>query len=208
MVEDINLEGWRVQLYLQEKDVPAGRMVVDGQHGSHIIRESDIREGRLAGDGVFLETRNTCAGVRTADCLPLAIVTADVGLLLHVSRKTLIADLLEAVPRLLPIEQISAVYLGPHICQKHFVFEWEGPELARFRERFPHAVRNDAGKLYLSLVEAVSSYLKRWNIPERIVRRDSRCTVETSEIPSYRRWRIGHPTEEGFPEMVTVLCRL
>ena len=127
-------------------------------------------------------------GVSSAYCLPLALVTNEAALVLHVSRKTLINGLLDNVPRVLEPASIRQVLIGPHVCPEHFTFEWEGPEITRFVEKFPDAVEQDqAGVWSLSTRDAVQDYLEKWRISEEQIEEDLRCTFEASELPSYRR---------------------
>lgn len=155
-------------------------------HGGHILSADDEGSG-IEADGILTQGKSEWIGVVTADCLPLVLVTPETALALHVSRKTLVRGLLDAVPTVLPVAEITNVWIGPHICAEHFTFDWAGEDIVAFQQRWPEAVREEKAKLYLSLRDAVQQYLTDWGVPAAVVQEDGRCTFETLDLPSYRR---------------------
>jgi copper oxidase (laccase) domain-containing protein len=174
---------------------PEGVLKGKQTHGGHIARVVELLGGEIEADGVFAKAATlaegrgiTGIGIATADCLPLVLLAQDAALVLHVSRKTLINGLMDNVDRFLDPQEITHVFIGPHICSEHFTFEWEGPEITRFVERFPEAAeQDDQGIWSLSTREAIRGYLEKWSVAESQVTEDDRCTYEASELPSYRR---------------------
>jgi copper oxidase (laccase) domain-containing protein len=142
-------------------------------------------------DGVIVVRNGKAAGIETADCLPLVITSTDAAIALHVSRKTVLHGLLDKVPLLLAPDQITNVFIGPHICARHFVFPFEGPEIAAFIQKFPGAVSRDQA-LHLSLRHVVHEYLQQWHVKNSLIREDARCTFEDATLPSYCRWLQGN----------------
>ncbi len=194
-VDTIQFGSWVIKLFIISEwpnNIPTIRQV----HGSYIISADDISGNLQEADGIGIRLSHDKrssnplikeVGIKTADCLPLVLMTETVALLLHTSRKTLIHGLLNQVTRWLDPAMIKHVYVGPHICPEHFTFEWVGPDLARFIELFPAAVDEYKGIYSLSLRDAVQEYFNTWRVREEIIEEDLRCTFEASELASYVR---------------------
>lgn len=160
-------------------------------HGSTIISA----DGSGPADGIFITNPNNEVGIKTADCMPLVLLGEGSALALHVSRKTLVAGILDQVPKYIQPNEIKKIYIGPHICAEHFTFEWEGQGIANFRRQFPQAVTKKDGVLHLSLLKAVRQYFNSWGIAPTM-EEDGRCTFEDQGLPSYKRWLLqGKPGE-------------
>jgi len=167
-------------------------------HGAKIINAHDIEEAHPEADGILLNTIDDTAVIYTADCLPLVLMNSSEALALHISRKTLIRGLLEHAATKIKPENIQHIFIGPHICQKHFSFEHAGAEIIEFQKKFPEAVEEKNGNFYLSLIKAVETYFKQWVITAEKITRDPRCTYESPELPSYKRWlEQGKPGQRG-----------
>jgi copper oxidase (laccase) domain-containing protein len=140
-------------------------------------------------DGLIVHSQvDIPVAVATADCLPLVLVTPTTAAILHVSRKTTIRGVLDTLPHYFPIPDITGGYIGPFICPEHLIFEHLGDELAEFKNKFPSALNKSSNGLHLNLGTVVAYYLEKWNVGDQIIQRDGRCTFETPELPSYRRW--------------------
>ncbi len=176
-----------MQLATPPANLPANLAEPQQVHGGSIVTAAALASGRLAADGVVLEAAGEIASVSTADCAAVAFIGDQRGLLLHISRKTLIYGLVENAFSYITPADINTVYVGPHICEYHFAFEREEAELKRFRIRYPRAVHFHQGKLHLSLRTAITGVLHEWDIDQRRVTWDGRCTFEHAELPSYRR---------------------
>ncbi len=179
---------WEVRTNLLS-NTPADFVAVNQKHTSDIVWADHVTTETIA-DGIAAHAGFTQPFlIRTADCLPLVLITPDVTVALHVSRKSLIAGLLDNVTSFFDTTAVTKVYIGPHICADHLVFEHRGEEVARFVEQYPFASQQSAAGLHLSLAKVVDMYLKQWGVGAAVVVRDGRCTFETVELPSYRRSR-------------------
>lgn len=178
--------------------VARGVVFADQIHGGSIAKAEDLQHAALSADGVVVAGVSQMIGVKTADCLPLVIVGGNIGLALHISRKTLVRGLLDNATTFLSPSEIDHVYIGPHICEYHFGFEEEGDMLRRFRYRYPQAVHFHRGKLYVSLRKALNEVFSTWGVHTDKITADGRCTYEHSDLPSLRR----HREEKGEGEVV------
>lgn len=157
-------------------------------HGDQIVQATDAVRGGLEADGIVAShTFIQPFMIHTADCLPMVIVTKTQACILHVSRKTLLVGLLDAVPHFIDISSIEGVWLGPHLCAEHFVFEWVGSDVAAFQARFRAACEEKEDGLHLSILSATKQYLTTWGVRAATIVRDSRCTFEDNSLASYRR---------------------
>ena len=157
-------------------------------HGGNVVLAHEIKNSKPEADGIFLSRKTDTAAIYTADCLPLILMASDKALAVHVSRKTLIRGLLENVKNFIYPTKIMHIFIGPHICQKHFIFEYAGSEIMEFKIKFPEAVEERDNTISLSLQKALKTFLTTWGITDDQITKDERCTYETKELPSYKRW--------------------
>lgn len=166
---------------------------VSQEHGVRIIAAGDSGPA----DGLITDSHGSAVGISTADCLPLVVVTPDNALALHVSRKTLIAGQLDQVPAHFKVANITHAFIGSHICSRHFTFDFAGPDIAAYLQRWPQA---DVSQLpvHLDLATVVTSYLTTWRVPPDKIVRSNNCTFEQAGLPSYRRFlRGGQKLQDG-----------
>lgn len=191
---------------LQRNGGPGRAFFVDQPHKGKIvaISESAVFES-LKADAIFVDSEGVAAGIITADCLPLVVTAPEKAIVLHVSRKSLLEGLLDRVAERLDVQTINNVFIGPHICDEHFVFEWEGEELKKFRDRFPNAVEQ-ASVIHISLRKAVQTYLEMWGVTADKVHEENRCTFEDEALPSYRR-ALAQGKGKNFSEFATFVWR-
>lgn len=176
---------WRIKV-LPWANLDSSITTVNQVHGATIVDATRAQHERLDADGILMRPSDQPVAIHTTDCLPLIITSDKSALALHISRKTLIHGLLDHVPSLIKPEDIRGVFFGPHICAKHFIFEHEGEDITRFREKFPAALTGH-NPIYLSLKSAVQTYLKTWHVSSDFVHEDPRCTFEDESLPSYKR---------------------
>lgn len=162
-------------------------------HDSVIVSADECVSHQTRADGIYTDSKVKPIGISTADCLPFALLADTKALALHVSRKTLIRGLVENIPAVMKPEEISQIYIGPHICEEHFTFEYIGDELKEFMEKFPESVMQKNGKIHVSLDNAVQKYIETWNLEHVPIYRDPRCTFEDTFLPSYRRTGMAIP---------------
>ena len=168
-----------------ELALPADTLLPTQEHTGDIVTADDLKQRELVADGVFVRTNQPVA-IRTADCIPLVLMTDNEALALHVSRHTLLKEILDHIPDYLDPERLTNIWIGPHICEKHLTFSYIGEGLQQFMEKYPEAVRKNT-EIHLSLKKAVLSHITQWNIdPDRIT--DAKICTYESDLPSYKRW--------------------
>lgn len=202
----MNSSGWQVKtVRLAAGDDQKGVITAQQEHGGHIADAKHCSPGKTIADGIV--STGEPVAVKTADCMPLVLIRGqDSALALHVSRKTLIRGLLDAVPTVINTANISAVHIGPHICHRHFTFTYEGDELRQFMHMFPSAVSREQNVTHVSLLDAVSNYFSTWRIDPRIVQYDKRCTYEDTALPSYRA-AIDSGSQKPLDRLLTITSR-
>lgn len=173
-------------------------------HGSQIVWAHEAGRNSV-GDGLAVrhDFPRSCL-IKTADCLPLVILSDSAACLLHVSRKSLLRGLLEQVPEYILPTDMKGAWIGPHICGKHFVFEYLGEEVGAFYAKYPWAAVRRRDGWHLDLLAATRQYLRNWGLRDKNIRQDGRCTFEAAELPSYRRKLLGQETIVG--GLATVVC--
>lgn len=184
-LSEYRLSDWSIKVQLGSK-ADADIIRVIQEHGARIVASGS--EGPA--DGIYTDSVGAPIGISTADCVPLIVVTPNNALALHVSRKTLNAGQLDQVPQIFNIAAITGVFIGPHICPQHFIFEYAGPEILAFAKRWPEAVAKIEAGTSLNLDRVVTGYLNAWHVPDEDIMRVSICTAETPQLPSYCRSRI------------------
>lgn len=158
---------------------------------------------KQSADGLWINSPDESAiAVRTADCLPLALVTDSMGIALHVSRKSLARGLLIRSAEILGGREVIGAYLGPHICEKHFYFEEIGEELDRLIDLYPRGTTYVNGRTHVSLRKIVRLWLGEIGVSPDGVVEDFRCTYEQLDLPSYRRNKACLSSED---HLITVL---
>jgi copper oxidase (laccase) domain-containing protein len=175
-------------------------------HGNTIVSASSCISGVTEADAIYGDATSKPFGVLTADCMPLVLITDKNAYAIHVSRHTLVVGILENIQTLITKqkEKIMRAYIGPHICKNCFVFEYIGEDLQRFIDKYPEAVFEKQNKIHIDLYKVIQDFLDKQAIPETAITRDKRCTFETGELYSYKRWLTEGNTGK-FPNMVTAV---
>ncbi len=177
-----------IHIYTDTADLPS-HTVVPVQKHTGIILSLATDDRSIPADGIYTKNPLVPIGIRTADCLPLFIRTdKDEYIGLHISRLTLIRGLLDQVPHYIDTSTITNVWMGPHICDKHFCFQWVGKDIQTFQQMFPEAVKAQGESVCLSIQKATEQYLHKWNVSSDVIEVDTRCTYEQSERMSYKQW--------------------
>lgn len=181
----MKLGSWEVEL-LVEEDEMADMSVLEQVHGSKIVSLVDLDEvDSVTADGFELTRASKPAAIKTADCLPLVLIGEDSAIGIHVSRKSLIRGILDGMED--RMSEIQHAFIGPHVCEDHFTFEFMGDELRTLLNCWPYAGRSVGGMTHINLLSIVQAYLDLWSVPQDVRVLDPRCTFEDEEIPSYRR---------------------
>lgn len=178
---------WRIEEILETIST-AKILTVKQIHGGNIARAEQVVPKETEADGILLGSEvGAIAGIRTADCAPVVIMTETKAVALHVSRKTLVNGLMDNVLNYLEPKEIDYIYVGPHICEYHFSFIREEYMIRRFRLRFGRATHWHHGSIYLSLKTALQYFFQDWEVHPKKIYYDGRCTYEMLTLPSYRR---------------------
>lgn len=178
---------WRIEEILENIN-PGKILTVKQIHGGNIARAEQVVPRETEADGILLRSDDgAIAGISTADCAPVVIMTEAKAVALHVSRKTLVNGQMDNVLNYLEPKEIDYIYVGPHICEYHFSFVREEYMLRRFRMRFGRATHWHHGSIYLSLKTALQYFFNDWDVHPNKIYYDGRCTYEMLTLPSYRR---------------------
>ena len=162
-------------------------------HGNKIIGAIECVSGQTEADGIYTDDAKHFMGISTADCLPLVLLTETKALALHVSRKTLVRGLVENIPAIINLQEITHAYIGPHICQQHFIFEYAGEEIQEFMKKFPDSFTEKDGVIHISLINTVQQYCDQWELKNIPIHTDNRCTFEDRTLASKRRTGKANP---------------
>ncbi len=200
----LEIGNWRVRCG-QERDFKSPVVLAKQQHTGVILAAEKILRGVTVADGILVAEKNIEAGVYTSDCLPLGLLGKEKAIIAHVSRKSLVAGILGAIEDYLNIYDLEGVYMGPHICKDHFIFESMGAELKSLHKMFPEAFQYNNVIWKVDLESIVKIWLKRWSYSGKIWP-DGRCTFACKELPSYRRGDMG--TLEQKTRLLTTVRRV
>ncbi|MBN1423292.1 laccase domain-containing protein [Candidatus Fermentibacteria bacterium] len=150
------------------------------------------RAGWYSGvDGVV--TRRCWALVRTADCVPMALIdqSTEVRALIHAGRAGIGAGIVEtAVATLMEAgattETLRAA-VGPHIGGCCYRFPWGSPAASVVADQIPVGAVRDGDHLVVDLAREITARLRRLGVAcAPLV--DSRCTCcHPMKLPSHRR---------------------
>lgn len=204
MLQSIKYNGWDITPTLVQK--PRGVIVPNQVHESTIVSASNYTYPIKADGLVSTIKENIPFGVRTADCMPLVLITPTRSFAIHISRHTLAHGILGSMLSLLQNEVIEFAYIGPHICETCLTFTYKGDTLELFEQKYPEALTEKVHIFHLSLLQVITRFLRLQKVPEKNIFRDTRCTFESPELYSYRRW-IAEANRLPFPEMTTVVSR-
>lgn len=137
-------------------------------------------------DGLVIG-RSEVGRIFSADCVPLVLIGKHKAIAVHISRKNILG-MLVSIRTLLPQLSPAFAYIGPHICGDHFTFSTVGAELEALRRgAYPIVKKDSRGVIHVDLAAGVNRFLREIGISSAAVFSDSRCTYETTSLPSYRR---------------------
>ncbi len=152
------------------------------RHTSRVIELKSFPQPPMIGDAVITNLPSIEIGVKTADCLPIAILGENWVGVVHAGWRGLNSGIIEeTISRIFAYEGTENlfVFLGP--CAKGCCYQ-VGPE---FEELFPKYVKKKDGKLFLDLQEVALDKLKKLGV--KTVGFLEKCTICTPTLPSYRR---------------------
>ncbi|MEX2054833.1 MAG: polyphenol oxidase family protein [Candidatus Andersenbacteria bacterium] len=185
-------------------EFPVNVVLAAQVHGANIIAVDEFLSTRPTADALST-TGKVIVGVLTADCLPLVLTTPSVALIIHVSRASLTAGILDRVGNFIQLRDLSGVFLGAHICEQHLTYSHLGPELQEFAKKFGPALKGDS-PYTISLRAIVHNYLKQWGKESLVILEDGRCTFEDPELYSHRRALL-EKSSAPLPRFITAVRR-
>ncbi|MDS1269394.1 peptidoglycan editing factor PgeF [Lipingzhangella sp. LS1_29] len=162
---------------------------MDQVHGADVAVVSE--PGGVSGVDALVTTRSEVVlAVQVADCLPLVLADAEAGVVgaAHSGRPGTVAGvafrLVSEMSRQGAVPGRMTALLGPAICGRCYEVGRQLQE--RVGQAVPEAVcHTRAGTPGVDLRSGVSAQLRRAGV--RDLRHDPRCTLENSELFSYRR---------------------
>lgn len=202
MSSSTKLNNWNISTVAG--DTPTDIVTAKQVHGNTLVPVSICDTRNTVADGLVGNQNDRPFGLRTADCMPLVLITQAQAYGLHISRKTLIEGILEETIQHLGDEKIEKAYIGPHICKNCFTFSYVGEGIKKFEELFPYATETRNEIIHLSLLQVVMPFLEKHGVPKEHINQDTRCTFETPELPSYRR-HLAQGSSGKLPEITTVI---
>jgi polyphenol oxidase len=165
-------------------------------HKGEVVDVEDVTHRVTQADGIVTSQGSKPIGIYTADCLPLVLVADTKTVAIHVSRKTLVAEILNSAIHVLGSEVVHIAFLGPHACSNHLSYEYAGEELIELERKFPESVSKNESMTHVSLRAPVLKFLKREYGEKLEIVEDGRCTVEDENLFSWRRhFGSGQPME-------------
>ena len=148
-------------------------------HGNAVVQDTDALPTDPA-DGIYSLALGRPLAVRSADCMPVAVIGGKGIALLHIGWRGLKAGIVgnAHIARIAP----RRFFMGPHISGRSFEVTSE------FRGHFPRSRHFHAsgGRLFFSLEDELSDLIGR-SFPEAAVGRAGLCTYEDVRFHSFRR---------------------
>ena len=162
-------------------------------HGDNVVLVGPKDDGKIIKncDGLITNMQGLSLSITVADCLSLFLyspTTNSIGVI-HAGwrglSKEIIKKGIEQMKRELKAKPGKLmVYVGPHICQKHYEVK---KDVADKFSNYPKALKKVKGKIYLSLEEVAKEQLIEAGVPKANIQFDERCTYEDKSLASFRR---------------------
>ena len=182
-----SLENVRKNLEIVKNTIGAQEIFTVNQIHSNVIVPY-IPNRTFEADGIFTDKSGVFIGIKTADCLPIALMDTKKkivmaihagwrGTFLNIARRAM------AIFRELGSNQKDIlVTIGPHICGN--CYEVKEDVASKFGDRF--ITRRD-NKLFLDLSKANQEQLASESVPKGNIKDLNICTFERKDFFSYRR---------------------
>jgi YfiH family protein len=173
-------------------------------HGDRVIRVDNHDAGKVIKDcdGLITSDPDVTLSIHVADCLPIFLyspTTNSIGLV-HAGWRGLEKGIVRRAISLLN-EKLKAkseellIYIGPHICQKHYEIKKDG---AQKFSKYPKAIKKVKDKIYLDLAEVAKEQLIKLGVKKENIQIDKKCTFEEKTLASFRRGESKTRTEYLF----------
>lgn len=153
-------------------------------------------------DGLITNDPKVTLSIKVADCLPVFFYspsTNSIGLI-HAGWRGLYKGIIENAVKLFT-DKLKAkseellIYIGPHICQKHYEVK---SDVSQKFNNYPKAIKKVNGKIYLDLGSIAKEQLINLGIKKSKMKIDDTCTYETKSLDSFRRGDLKKRTEYLF----------
>jgi YfiH family protein len=173
-------------------------------HGNHVVYVGKNYSDKTINncDGLITNIKGLSLSIRVADCLPIFFyspTTNSIGVIHAGWRglyKGIIGKTVELFSKKLKVKSEDLlIYIGPHICQKHY--EIKNDVMEAFNG-FPKALKIVKGKTFLDLGEIAKEQLIRLGVKKNKIKIDETCTFETQSLDSFRRGDLTKRTEYQF----------
>ncbi len=179
---------------IEMEQVHGDRVILVGKNNktkiNNSITDSSVQTIKKC-DGLITDDPNVVLSIRVADCLPIFFyspTTNSIGLIHAGWRglyKGIIGKTIEFLRKKLKTEsQELFVFIGPHICQKHYEIKTDG---AKKFSNYPKAIKKVKGKIYLDLEKIAKEQLISLGVKKNNIKIDRTCTYETKSLDSFRR---------------------
>jgi hypothetical protein len=162
-----------------------GLQFMNQVHGDRVVIIEEVVDPDPTADALVTGIAGISLAVQVADCIPLLLSAPEAVAAVHVGRKGLMNEVaLRAIDVMLEMgaSEITAI-IGPSICGA--CYEVSQDVYDEVVNQHPHAQsRTKEGTLALDLPKALISQLSAHSLD---VINESMCTVENSDLFSYRR---------------------
>jgi len=166
-----------VKLWEGDKDI----YTLKQTHSDRVILLENIKTEQKEGDAIITTLRGVKIGVRTADCVPIALLGSNAVGVIHAGWRGLKSGIIEKAIRVFErFEEIKdlTAFLGPSARACCYQVGEE------FKELFLR-IHYKNGAFFLDTQEEALAQLKSLGV--RKVVRLSSCTICNTKYPSYRR---------------------
>jgi YfiH family protein len=162
-------------------------------HGNRVVRVSKKDGGRNIEkcDGLIKNDPKVELCIKVADCLPIFMtdLSSDSVGLVHAGWRGLEKEILKNAINLMHKEfgteaAQMGVYIGPHICQKHYEVQTDVSK--KFKD-YPKAVKAQGDKEFLDLALVAKQQLIDLGVKSKNIKIAADCTFESEVLYSYRR---------------------
>lgn len=171
------LPGFKFEIYNGKPSFKVSE--VNQVHGAVILKDDVENIAGSEADGVFSLNANTPMAIKTADCLPIAVIGKNGAALLHAGWRGVHQKIVQS--SVLSQLDPEFFYIGPHIQQNDFEVQED------FKENFPgsHHFAEIEGKLTFNLGAQVSDQIKEV-YPSAKIQISGISTFEDPRFHSYR----------------------
>jgi hypothetical protein len=162
-------------------------------HGDKVVLVGVKDDGKTIKncDGLITNTKGLSLSISVADCLPVFFYSPTINSIgvVHAGwrglAKGIIGKAIEKMEKMLKVNSKKLmVYIGPHICQKHYEVKKDVADIFLSHSK---ALKKVKGKIFLDLEEVARQQLVKMGVKKESIQFDKRCTYEDKSVASFRR---------------------